>query len=176
MAEQCHGLAVGLSKIHVYPSLQQDLPALQIPTLSSGQRRYGRHSDIKPENILWFQGPDSNGGFQGTLKISDFGFAQFNSRYSRSNVQTDLSCTPTYRPPECDFKKHPISRSVDLWTLGCVYLEFITWHLKGSSAVIKHFTDRRVEENPNLDTGITEDTFFKIKGSIATVKVSVTQV
>jgi serine/threonine protein kinase len=94
---------------------------------------YGRHGDIKPENILLFSDPDEP---LGRLVLSDFGSGQFNSRASASQVPNERARqTRMYQPPESDIEGGTISRSSDIWTLGCVFLEFTTWLLGGYSLV-----------------------------------------
>lgn len=66
-----------------------------------------------------------------------------------------------------------MSRSYDIWSLGCLYLEFITWLLKGS-AEIDGFSDFRGQD---ASTGINDDNFFTITrdsyGLTATVREQV---
>lgn len=63
----------------------------------------------------------------GILVIADFGLMAFHRCQSRSLVPgAKLHGTPAYAPPEWQLN-YQISRSYDIWSLGCVYLEFITW-------------------------------------------------
>lgn len=41
--------------------------------------------------------------------------------------------------------KRPITSKIDIWSLGCVFLEFITWLVLGSDGLEK-FHDSRVEK------------------------------
>ncbi|KAG5754676.1 hypothetical protein H9Q70_002696 [Fusarium xylarioides] len=54
LAEQCVGLASGLEQIHRYGSLEQQDGTGD----RSLKKLYGRHGDIKPENILWYRDSD----------------------------------------------------------------------------------------------------------------------
>ncbi|KAI0127337.1 kinase-like domain-containing protein [Xylariales sp. AK1849] len=75
--------------------------------------------------------------------LSDFGLARFHSENSRSNIRLSrVICTPTYRPPECDLEDSTISRSFDIWSLGCVLLEFVTWYLGGWEYLNKYVEGR----------------------------------
>ncbi len=129
VAKQCAGLTDGLRQIHHYTG--QELKA-------DGKKEavYGRHGDIKPENVLWFVDPSGADGPLGRLVLSDFGFGEFNSRASASNIPNDrVGRTPTYRPPECDVNGGTISRSFDIWCLGCLCLEFVAWLLGGHDLI-----------------------------------------
>jgi serine/threonine protein kinase len=138
VARQCYGLANGLQTIHRYGSIEQN--AYRSSTTADyeatpGRKLYGRHGDIKPQNILLFKDPEDPEG-RGILKICDFGQAELHSAHSRSNrPNTDVAISLFYRPPECDIKGGTISRSYDIWTLGCLYLEFVAWMLGGWSLV-----------------------------------------
>lgn len=120
---------------------------------------YGRHGDIKPENILWFRESGKTGD-RGVLKISDFGLTEFSTRHSlcyKRNSQ--VAHSPSYRPPECDLEGAVVGPSYDIWTLGCLYLELITWQL-GGTKLLEHFRRKRTSHDP-LRLHST-DTFFEI--------------
>jgi len=150
VAKQCEGISHGLVKIHKY----------QTSNLSSEnglhQKRFGRHGDLKPENILWFD--DAEGGL---LKISDFGLSEYSTIHSKSyKRKSSVATSMSYRPPECDLNGGKIGQSYDIWTLGCLYLEFITW-LLGGWELVKDFERGRMSHDPmwyDMDT----DTFFEL--------------
>ncbi|KAK3374515.1 kinase-like domain-containing protein [Lasiosphaeria ovina] len=132
VSEQCYGLADALSFIHDPGLLNDNKNAI-----------YGRHGDIKPENILWFRNDRGQ-----MLAFSDMGLAEVHKDSSRSNIPGEgIPHTPTYRPPECDIagEEGYISRSFDIWTLGCVFLEFVVWILKGPKG-IAGFREARLTE------------------------------
>lgn len=86
------------------------------------QRTNGRHGDIKPENILWFQPHDLNGdhgAFGGKFVISDFGLTEFHRDETGLVSPMNTARSPTYRAPEYDVSE-TISQSYDIWTMGCV--------------------------------------------------------
>lgn len=152
--EQCYGIARGVHDIHEYQSrFTSGVNTLNSPNDS---RRYGRHTDIKPQNFLVFRKGDNPGNY-GTIQLTDFGLCEFRGEHSRSNIrQSALSGgTATYSPPEAYMEHGTISRSYDIWSLGCVYLEFITWHLGGWSYVLE-FTGARMSRSPN---GLETDQF-----------------
>jgi serine/threonine protein kinase len=140
--------------------------------VQKGEQWFGRHGDIKPENVLWFArdqySPHPHP--MGVLQIADFGLGRFHGRDSRSGVNPEtIISSPTYEPPEC--KMHlPVSRAYDIWSLGCIYLEFITWVLRGSPA-IDAFADFRGRDA--TDTGINDDNFFTIVNEEGTLKANV---
>jgi serine/threonine protein kinase len=124
------------------------------------QKQYGRHGDITPTNILWYHDSDTfEQSLNGLLKIADFGQAEINSKNSKTRPR-DVANTLTYRPPECDAQPSIIRQSYDIWSLGCVYLEFISWLLGGSS-LTKRFSWRR--NTPDVFLGnAPSDTFFEV--------------
>ena len=122
--------------------------------------RYGRHGDLNPRNVLWYDDPNrKRNELKGTLKISDFGQAEINSQFSRSK-QRSVANTMTYRPPECDLQPHVIRQSYDIWCLGCVYLEFVTWIL-GGEKLLNIFSRQRRTPDVFLSNKET-DTFFQL--------------
>lgn len=78
------------------------------------------HRDLKPENVL----VNSNSA----TKICDFGLA----RIAREGddvvyVWTDYIATRWYRAPELLGAKHwRYSKSIDIWSLGCIFAEMLT--------------------------------------------------
>jgi serine/threonine protein kinase len=103
---------------------------------------FGRHGDIKPTNLLWFpDSVDSTG--MGTIKICDFGAGEFSTNVSSPSAASSISHSPPYRPPEFDQQDSMINNSYDVWTLGCLYLEFITWFMGGSELLLEFEAGRR---------------------------------
>lgn len=130
--------------------------------LPTDNKIYGRHGDLKPENILWFKDHDKNSREcpMGVLQIADFGFADFHSKDSVSNVEsTKFGMSPTYRAPEYD--QGGISQSYDIWSFGCVLLEFVTWYMLGWGGV-EGFSMRRVDDSIVLPPKVREDNFFNV--------------
>lgn len=148
-AKQCEGIAHGLVKIHQYRTSSDNL------TRGSREKRYGRHGDLKPENILWFPDPDG-----GTLKISDFGLSDYTSHSKSYIPKSRVATSMSYRPPECDLVGGVVGQSYDIWTLGCLYLEFITW-LLGGWRLVKEFERDRMSFDP-MWYDMKTDTFFEL--------------
>jgi serine/threonine protein kinase len=144
---QCKGIASAVLRIHGYQSTQDSLDALakiqetqaESRTTSSevGDRIYGRHGDIKPENILWSdeENMDDDPRFseQGILLIADFGLMKYHKTLTEFHAPERVAGSATYEPPEVAglTSRAKISRAYDIWSLGCVYLEFITWLVCG---------------------------------------------
>ncbi|KAL1795665.1 hypothetical protein ACET3X_005889 [Alternaria dauci] len=124
------------------------------------QKKYGRHGDINPGNILWYDDSDADhDGLKGTLKLADFGQAELNTLLSRTQPR-DVANTLTYRPPESDLQPKIVRQSYDIWCLGCVYLEFITWVLGGKSLLLT-FSRERITPDAFQNNQPT-DTFFQV--------------
>ena len=199
-AEQCHGLAHGLDGIHDTKLSQKEVEDIQgspssTPSIKSASRTQylsvkqdgvnankfrdgdcGRHGDIKPENILWFS-QDQNRFRHGELKISDFGLTTFHSMLTTKVSPKGIAVTHTYMAPEHDLNED-LSRPFDIWSLGCTYLEFITWMILGADG-LKKFSALRLQETGSRKTFYC-DNFYKIiregKSTRAEVKESVEKV
>jgi len=101
---------------------------------------FGRHGDIKPENILIFD-HDIEGEI---MVLSDMGLTAVHSEISRSGVNpAKIDTTLTYRPPETDYKSKGVSRAFDIWTLGCLFMEAMVWHLGGYDMLKRFYTARK---------------------------------
>ncbi|CAI0644692.1 unnamed protein product [Colletotrichum noveboracense] len=102
-----------------------------------------RHGDIKPLNILHF--PKSGKEFSwGNLVVADVGLAKVHEDYTkfRDPGTTTKHGTSMYEPPEIkdfDPKKTTLSRRYDVWSLGCVFLEFATWLLYGKTGLDRFY-------------------------------------
>ncbi|KAF8848656.1 kinase-like protein [Acephala macrosclerotiorum] len=168
MAEQCLRIAEALSVIH------QDQEEKN-PTRADedGEQLYGRHGDIKPDNILWF-GEHIECKNAGTLVLADFGIAKAHRSMTKSLSDPEKAKnSPTYKSPEFESNGHlKIGRKSDIWGLACTWIEFITWYLKGWQAVDVEFPNRRDETDPK-DENISRDTYFSIVNGEAIVKPGV---
>lgn len=146
VSNQLRGLAGALREIH-QPSVVSQTDDVV----------YARHGDIKPENILWFGA--ANDGL-GQLVYSDFGLARIHTSRTRSrNERTKmLGFTVTYRPPEIEMREGIVSRSADVWSLGCVFLEMACWILGGPEEV-----SRLSSEVASSSIGADDGGFFSLK-------------
>lgn len=160
--KQCLGIATALKRIHGTATWQEEeRKKLALETGSKPQREWGRHGDIKPRNILWFK---THGDEYHHLVISDLGLTQFHSELTKSAVPASRigGFTEAYRPPEMDLGPN-ISQSYDIWSLGCVLLEFCLWYVLDAEA-IRRFEDGRLEEDQSDILGLKEGKFFNIAG------------
>jgi serine/threonine protein kinase len=166
VSEQCRGIMEAVEVIHNPPRLLSEL--------------YGRHGDIKAENIFWFKSPHE--ASRGIWVIGDLGLSTFNREKSRSMVPNQsITWTPSYRPPECDLEGGLVSRAFDIWTLGCFYLEMVCW-LLGGWQLKNDFQEARTTIYIN---GTLTDLFFDLQSNgedqskqlyIALIKPQVAQV
>ncbi|KAI9162754.1 Cyclin-dependent kinase E-1 [Paramyrothecium foliicola] len=141
---------------------KRDMEAPGISMYQEGSEKQivllGRHGDLKPENILWFRG---NEGSAGTLKITDFGQADLHDWILNTHKRSQIADTMTYRAPECDLERNKSRQSSDIWSLGCVFLEFVAWML-GGSKLLNEFAESRLATDVFHHPVIKTDTFFEI--------------
>ena len=93
-----------------------------------------RHGDLKPENILRFiENETDNDSDLCTLKIADMGLAKRHilATRERNGATTTIYASRQYEPPERD-KAEPLSRLYDVWSMGCIILDYIIWILYGN--------------------------------------------
>lgn len=100
-----------------------------------------RHGDLKPENILCFCSELPKAGDLPTdikLVIADAGHARIHEKATdlRGERTTTQAGTQTYTPPEVEVQSNKArSRRYDIWSIGCLYLEFLIWILYGSDGL-----------------------------------------
>jgi serine/threonine protein kinase len=82
----------------------------------------GRHGDIKPSSILLVQ---PRGVKKPHLALTDFGLGK-HRKVSRSRQDPEeLGRIATYRPPEFDLHGGLVGPRSNVYSLGCVFLEYI---------------------------------------------------
>lgn len=199
VAGQCRGIAQGLLKIHRHQTINLSrLPLedyehigkssedwVQLPAGQSllwQLQLFGKHGDIKPQNVLWYHDP-YNKADRGILQITDFGLAEFKT--STTNIyksSSRITVSAPYRPPERDIEGGSVGQSHDIWALGCLYLELVVWLLGGWN-LVQEFQNQRFAKDPTTYHHRADDgTFFEIKrvgeggSAIAIVKPAVTKV
>ncbi|KAI1354702.1 kinase-like domain-containing protein [Xylaria sp. FL0043] len=177
VAGQLSGLTgeFGLGFLHGFKHTESSRE-LAVP----GTKPFGIHGDIKPSNILYFKQDASTDYFDSTkdhLKISDFGLTGFHSAKTRSGLPATGPHSPTYRSPEWgqdQMDEGGLSRKYDIWSLGCVFLEFIIWLINGPKAVTQ-FGEARKDDQCDTGTKFREDKFFVVDEKEQYIKRSVTQ-
>ncbi|KAI0880777.1 protein kinase [Annulohypoxylon maeteangense] len=153
MSLQFHEICLALQSVH-----NERERTLKFINESDSLDLYGRHGDIKPDNFLWFRPEQSSD----LLALSDFGLGRLHTQVSRSNQNPQsLARTATYIAPEFDLENGMISRASDIYSLGCVFLEYVTWFLLGYDSVIKDFPDQRMDKD--IFAGWKSDKFFMIE-------------
>lgn len=168
MLGQCLGLADGLRHIH-NPDAGSNMPDLGPDSYWDVGAKYGIHWDIKPTNILW-SGAESSANL-GTLLLADLGTTSFHHTDTRSNTPGGV-VTKTYAPPEQDLSDRK-SPAFDIWSLGCVFLEFLVFvvqrtDVEDPSTLAQSFSDERLEEARRCSwarNGIPGDAFFTTKNT-----------
>ncbi|KAH7345790.1 kinase-like domain-containing protein [Pyrenochaeta sp. MPI-SDFR-AT-0127] len=144
-SKQIEGIASALDSIHNPPS-----DNLRVPE----DHKYGRHGDLKPENILLYDSPDYK---EGILVVADLGLSKLNSILSVSNQSNNkMHFTPRYKPPECDIDEARVTRSYDIWTFGCLLLEWVCWMFLGQPARAQFLEDLHLP----YPSGSSADMFF----------------
>lgn len=179
---QCIGLSGGVNTIHDNLSNASKDQAIEG---DAGKAPYGIHSDIKPANILWFEPPTSSSSDKvpldaQTLQLGDFGITTFHSEGTRSNNQHGAR-TKTYASPESEnsIYRNSKSRAFDIWSLGCVFLEILSYLVLQDPDFAKKFSqdraaavrslDQEGRQSPTFqgttadDTSVSFDTFFAMK-------------
>lgn len=100
-----------------------------------------RHGDLKPENILCFSKHEPGARKIPTdvkLVIADAGHAKVHEK--ATELRGEQTKTPRgtrmYAPPEAEINPTEArSRRYDIWSLGCMYLEFLVWILYGNETL-----------------------------------------
>ncbi|KAF6806823.1 protein kinase domain-containing protein [Colletotrichum musicola] len=155
VGKQCLGIATAVKRIQGLATWQKDRRSSGSSTSSSTEKEYGRHGDIKPQNILWFS---RHGKDVDLLVVSDLGLTRFHLRLTKSLVSHLDGYTGAYRAPEIELGRH-ISQRYDVWSLGCVFLEFCVSYLLGMRGV-REFEDHRLQNYESDIIGFEEDCFF----------------
>ncbi|KAF2468329.1 HET-domain-containing protein [Lindgomyces ingoldianus] len=141
---QLCGLSEAIARLHHQP----DETPFSSPQPNTG--RSLRHGDLKPENILCFENsaePSDRKAHQCVLKITDVGLSKPHDTVTqmRTAGTRTMAGTIMYEPPEVELEKDkPRSRRYDIWSMGCIYLEFLIWILYGSKGLTRFNQDLSV--------------------------------
>lgn len=121
VAEQCEGLADALRYIHRFVSTSPD---------DDSKFSSYHHGNIKPENILVYCSPHR----KPVLQIADFGTSTYSTDLEYNRPFTDSNhAVSDYIAPEVYFGE-AVSSSSDVWSMCCIFLEFIEWIMPSQSA------------------------------------------
>lgn len=141
---QLQGLADGIYQLH-----NLDLGVLSNNPPHAQSRRNGLvalHLDLKPENILVFGHGSVN---HDRFMISDFGSGKVKQRweegtrrYSGSTQTAETALTYTGPDMLLDGK---ISRPYDMWSLGCILSELLSWVHLGPEQGVDDFATARLQ-------------------------------
>jgi serine/threonine protein kinase len=162
LLSQMTGLADGLRHIHnLGPSNLE--PDRVDEKAKPGERRPSQtcfHHDLKPANILVTINPD-NGDL--LFSISDFGSARIKQVLSGSTQPSPFTKTlspgdAVYSAPDAVLTG-TTSRPYDLWSIGCIFLELLTWIVGLEEDSVQRFADRRMQEVANA-YGNQDETFW----------------
>jgi serine/threonine protein kinase len=96
-----------------------------------------RHGDLKPDNILHFT---NRSGQIDNFVIADLGISKHHPLATglRTKATMTKSTTATYEAPEVftdAASGRPRPRKYDVWSMGCIILEYIIWLLWDIEAV-----------------------------------------
>jgi serine/threonine protein kinase len=100
-----------------------------------------RHGDIKPDNILLYRFLDVE-----RLVVADVGISRqhLQATVHRNKGTTTRATTPCYEAPETSGNPNePRMRRYDMWSLGCVFLEFVVWLLHDMQTIESFYAARK---------------------------------
>ena len=126
------GLCSAVCAVHCFVSSSQKLDLI------------GCHHDLKPANVL----------VEGSrFLLADFGLSKFKDTFEPSDTPS-RTVHPYYTPPECwkagnGLEKPIVHRSSDIWSLGCIVVEVVTYMLSGVKGVTD-FEERRAWEEDSF--------------------------
>lgn len=135
------GATASLSKPYIIWVFKQ-LKGLAVALEQLHGKSNCRHGDLKPENILCFGEDDRNDSIPAAtvrMVITDVGLAKRHKEATRFReaTQTTVS-TMRYAGPEMEATPNaPLSRRFDIWSMGCIFLEFVTWVLYGPKELVR---------------------------------------
>jgi serine/threonine protein kinase len=136
--------------------------------------KYARHGDLNMENIHWLK---SKANYRGTLVIGDLGPVDVYGGHSYSGIPDEkpyhasIYCAPEYKIMDAG-----ISRAYDIWSLGCIFLEIITWALGGNEERARFLQTRSEADRSWFETNVFFHTKQRGAKYVFMVKEQVTQV
>jgi serine/threonine protein kinase len=151
----------------IYEGETSSLPQTQGMGKHGGEAMYCIHSDIKPSNILWFGPPSpppigSPGPGWGTLQFAGFGISKFHPDETKSSNPFGAK-TKTYAAPESETRQGLMSGVLDIWSLGCVFLELLSYLVMRKETFADEFSEARSAVVRELGGSLAIDTFYALK-------------
>lgn len=147
---QLVGLAGALAKLHNF---------------KHGKPDSYRHGDLKPENILIFERNQDT--FLGIWKLADLGLTKYHTLGTEDracSTSDAVGGTISYQPPEAvRSEPAPVSRLYDIWSMGCIILQLVTWLLYGTEKIKELTRETRsvfTQESSYWRASWTEDKGF----------------
>ncbi|KAI4954272.1 hypothetical protein J4E91_001982 [Alternaria rosae] len=124
-----------------------------------------QHHDIKPTNILVFNGPAAD--VKHRLKFTDFGSASYGGCLNATGLsaKSKIKGSTPALPPETH-NNGSSSRLHDVWSLGCVFLDILVWHWKGWE-YLKELRSEVMEESAACCYYTVEDGNLTTTGSVS---------
>jgi serine/threonine protein kinase len=128
MSQQCHGITAAVGAIH-NRRLGISSPSFMESDMGS------MHGNIKSTKVLWFR---STRDPKGILVIGNTGLSTFKFHGSRSRIRSEPMSIELYQAPEIVMKNsRAAKRDTDIWALGCLFLEMLTWLLGGRELLLE---------------------------------------
>ncbi|CAL1353163.1 unnamed protein product [Linum trigynum] len=142
----------GIPEIHVRVCTRMILEAL-----SCIHSRGYVHCDIKPDNILVFEGAGGEHSSLCRLKVADFGAAVEISKQSGGREKLGVRGTVRYMAAEVA-AAGMVSTAMDIWALGCTVVEMITrkrpWKGLEKEEVMARLAEGR---HPDIPAGLSAE-------------------
>ncbi|KAH7394368.1 kinase-like domain-containing protein [Pyrenochaeta sp. MPI-SDFR-AT-0127] len=144
------GLMQALSMLHRVPRNDPD-PSLNSCPETELSLVGIIHGDIKPSNILVYRDKQ---GTQPRLKWNDFGLSNW------ADTEPKFRTTRTYDAPENGMRSK-LGKKSDVWSFGCVLIDFAVWLLHGHDGV-HVFGARRSMKTPGSGIPLKDDHFYTL--------------
>lgn len=174
LAKECYEIASCLYRIHSRTehseNSEQQHNNLEDAHISGGSDRNRclfLHANINHNNTLLFNTNTNNDLIIGYPKLVISQIREFQPTFEQGLFELPTGDSITCRPPETETEMY-CGLNYDIWALGCLYLESITWILEDWDGVDR-FSRERLEEDRNLMNTylrslIAEDKFFTCLG------------
>ncbi|KAK8059494.1 hypothetical protein PG996_009424 [Apiospora saccharicola] len=114
-------------------------------------KMFGMHLDIKPGNILVFKKPGTSNRYDVQFKIADFGLSRTRPIINGQPNPIDRDPGGSH-PPETtrrfdwtDSLPIQVGQSFDIWGMGCVFSEMVSWVVGGEPERERYRLQREAE-------------------------------